>query len=173
MVLEVGPSEPWDQRFVNVKNFHRHGLGIGETQSLHPHDPGVRRDRQLVGQASARQDGGQLEGPVPRHHAAAPHVVAERREGQRLGDLGFGDVSAAAVPALEIAVANQVIESRPYGQARDTKITRQLSFGGNRVTDVEAFDQVQDPISGVFLLVHSGSRRPQVVLSCQGHNERD
>src|SRR5262249_34901792 len=93
--------------------------------------------------------------PAVRHHAAAPHVLAEGRERELLRDLRLADEGAAAVPADQVALANELIECRSERQARDTEVGGETSLGRDRLADAEPRDQLHNLLPDQLLLRHS------------------
>jgi len=115
--FEVGTGEARHEGLRDVEDLHRHWHRIGESETLDAEQSRLGRDAEPVGQARAGERRGELEGATSRRHATPAHVVAERRQRERLSDLRFGDVGAAAVTPVEIAVPDQVVEGGPQRQA--------------------------------------------------------
>ena len=161
MVFEVGAREAGDEHLRHVEYLHRHRLRVGQAEALDTHEARLGRDIEAVGQARARGRGGQLERPAAGGHAAPPHVVAEGGEGQRLGDLGLRDVGAAAVAPLQVAVADQLVEGGPEGEAGNAQLGGQLALGGNRLADQDGLDQVEHPVPRLLLFAHEWYSPPR------------
>src|SRR3954471_10149908 len=98
----------------------------------------------------------QLDRAAAGDHAAAAHVLREGGQGQLLGDLRLADEGAGAVAALEVAVADEVVERGADGQARDPELTAQAPFGGDGLADLQLVDQLEYPLPGQDLLAHPG-----------------
>ena len=96
------------------------------------------------------------------HHPATLHVLGEGGHRQLLGDLRLAHERPAPVPAHEHAVADEIVEGRSDGQARDTEVDAELPLGRDRVADPELLDQVEHPGTRLGLLgdgSRSGSHR--------------
>jgi hypothetical protein len=102
-----------------VQRLERHRLVVGEAKASDEHHARVRRHVERPPDRGAGMDLAQLDRPAARHHPAPPHVLAERGQGQLLGNLGLADERPGAVPALEVAVADEVVEGGPDGEAGD------------------------------------------------------
>ena len=137
-----------------MQDLDRHRLVVSEPQALDPDDPRRRRDVQGPAEVGSGVDLLKLERSRARHHAAAAHVLAERRERELLRDLRVADERAAPVPADKKPVADEVLDRGAQRQPRDAEVAREPSLGRDRLADVEAFDQLEHPLPGLFLLVH-------------------
>src|SRR5712691_8086194 len=96
----------------------------------------------------------ELDRPAAGRHASPPHVLAERGQGQLLGDLRLADECAAAVPPLEVPVADEVVERRPERQTGDAELPAEPTLRGDRLADLELVDQLEDSLSGQDLFAH-------------------
>src|SRR2546427_10439597 len=153
--FEVGTGKAWDKGFRDVEDLHRHRRRIRKAESLDPEQSRLRRNAHPVGKPGAGESRGELEGAASRRHSATAHVLAERGESQRLGDLGLGHIGAAAVTPVEVAVADQVVEGRPQREAGNPQVDRKLAFGRDRLPDLVGFDQVEDAVPRLLLLTHA------------------
>src|SRR5215831_7589734 len=100
----------------------------------------------------ARRDDTEVERTTRRHHAAAAHVLRERRHRQLLRDLRLADERPAAAPLDEQAIADEIVERCPDGKPRHPEVAAELPLRGDRVTDSESLDQVEDAFARLALL---------------------
>ena len=136
-------------------------LSPSASRSRIRHDHGLRRRHvEQPSEARARGDDAKVERPALRPQAAAPHVVGERRHRQLLRDLRLADERARAVPPNEVALAHEVVERGPYGQARDAEVGAELTLRRDRVADGELLDEVEHEVSRRRLLRHAAHRNP-------------
>jgi len=63
------------------------------------------------------------------------------------------------VTAVQIAVADQLVEGGPDGEPGDAQLLGQLALGRDRLPDLEGIDEVEHPIASVLLLAHT--QRPK------------
>src|SRR5215217_1112407 len=152
--FEVRAGEVGDDRLGHVQRLDRHRLAVGKADALSDHDPLRGRDVEEAAEARARRDDLERERPAARAHAAAAHVLGERRHRQLLRDLRLADERARAAPADEETFADKVVERRPNRQPRNAEIGAQLALRGDRLPDVEPFDQVEHPAFRLALLRH-------------------
>ena len=89
---------------------------------------------------------------LARREPAGAHVVAERRDVDPFRNLGLGDERAGAATADEVALADELVESRANGETGDAEIDAELALGWDRVAGAERLDQLEDPLAGLALL---------------------
>jgi len=58
------------------------------------------------------------------------------------------------VTAIEVAVADEVVQGGPYGEPGDAEVERQLALGGDGLADRKLLDQVQHAVARLLLLAH-------------------
>jgi hypothetical protein len=85
-------------------------------------------------------------------HPALAHLLAEGGHRQLLRDLRLADEGAAATAADEIALARKLVDRRPHGEPRDAEVLAQLALRGDRPTDADLLDQVEDLVARLALL---------------------
>src|SRR5207302_10057993 len=76
-------------------------------------------------------------------------------QSQRRSDIRLGDIGAAAVTPVEIAVPDQVVEGGSQRQAGNAEVGRELALGRDRLTDLERLDEVEDAVARLLLLTHA------------------
>src|SRR5439155_15446720 len=69
-------------------------------------------------------------------------------------DLRLADEGAAAVPALQVSVSDEIVERRPERQARDAELAAQPPLRGDCLADLELVDQLEDALPGQDLFAH-------------------
>ena len=151
-LIEVLRRQPGDQRLADVQRLDRHRRVVGEPQALRDDDPLGGRHLEAAAEPGACGRHRQRERPRARAHASPPHLLAERGHRQLLRDLRLAHERAAAAPAHQVALADEIVERGPHGQARDAQIDAQLALGGNRRADAELLDQVAYAVAGLTLL---------------------
>src|SRR5207237_10483146 len=81
-------------------------------------------------------------------------TVAEGREGERVGDLRLVHVGAAAVAAVEVAVAKQRTERGTEGQPGVAEVDGELPLRGDGLAHRDRLDQVEHAVARLLLLAH-------------------
>src|SRR5205814_6807716 len=71
-----------------------------------------------------------------------------------LRDLRLGDERSGAAAARQVALADELVERRAHGEARDAEVAGQVALGRDRVADLEALDQIEHTLAGFALLRH-------------------
>ena len=60
--------------------------------------------------------------------------------------------------AVEVPVADQLVERRPDGQTRDAELLGQLALRGDGLAHRERLHEVENPLARLFLLGHAVPR---------------
>ena len=153
-----------------MQSLERHRLAVREPQAADEHDAVIRGKLQRA--ADGRPGVGllQLDRPAAGRHAAAAHVLAERRQGQLLGDLRLADEGAAAVAPLEVPVADEVVEGGAEGQARDAEVAAEPPLGRDGFSDLELVDELEHALPGQDLFAHPSPMEAQGTGHGQDHS---
>src|SRR5919201_4652733 len=151
-IFEVGLRKSGHQRFRDMEHLERHRLSVGEPEPLDADHPILRRNLQPAGETGAGADHRQIEGPAGRNHAPPAHVLGERGQCKRLGDLWLGHVGATAMPSRQVPLADQLIDGGSNGQPGDTQVVAELPLRWNGVAHAEGLDQVEHPLPSYVLL---------------------
>ena len=153
-ILERLTGEAGDERRRDVQRLECHRFAVGEPQAPDQHHARIGGDVERAPDRGACMYLSQLDRPAAGDHAAPAHVLAERREGELLGDLRLADEGAAPVPPLEVAVADEVVESGAKGEAGDAEVGAEPAFGGDGLADLELLDQLEHALPGQDLFAH-------------------
>src|SRR4051794_24749683 len=150
--FEVLALELGDDPLGYVEKLDGHRLVVGEPEPPdRPHLLGGG-DPQPLAELGAGADGLERQDAAARAHAAAGHVLRERGHGQRQRDLRLGHVGAAAMPAHQQPLADELVDGLAEGRPRDAERDGQAALGRDGLADPQLVEHAQQLVADQRLL---------------------